>query len=200
MSSIILHRSFRLQVDIVEKIFYWSKIDKLIGQETDEPPLFEVRWWSNGTSLSLPGQLSFFIYLFSYFFLFPDSFQSQLKHYKWPIVNCTQFTVLKEKVARVGKTKKKKKPRKRATYRLVKASRCSVQTKNAPASVLRDLDVDITLFACCPRVTVWRAAVICWCWAALRNWKKWPLDSIPHIFGLMHAPVHRRTCIQHKTS
>ena len=25
-----------------------------------------------------------------------------------------------------------------------------------------------------------------------------PLDSIPHIFGRMHAPVHRRTCIQHK--
>ena len=24
-----------------------------------------------------------------------------------------------------------------------------------------------------------------------------PLDSIPHIFGRMHAPVHRRTCIQH---
>ena len=25
-----------------------------------------------------------------------------------------------------------------------------------------------------------------------------PLDSIPHIFGRMHAPVHRRTCFQHK--
>ena len=24
-----------------------------------------------------------------------------------------------------------------------------------------------------------------------------PLDSIPHIFGRMHAPVHRRTCFQH---
>ena len=24
-----------------------------------------------------------------------------------------------------------------------------------------------------------------------------PLDSIPHIFGRMHAPVHRRMCIQH---
>ena len=24
-----------------------------------------------------------------------------------------------------------------------------------------------------------------------------PLHSIPHIFGRMHAPVHRRTCIQH---
>ena len=25
-----------------------------------------------------------------------------------------------------------------------------------------------------------------------------PLDSIPHILGRMHAPVHRRTCFQHK--
>ena len=24
-----------------------------------------------------------------------------------------------------------------------------------------------------------------------------PLDSIPHIFGRMHAPAHRRTCFQH---